>query len=488
MSLLARLFAREERKRLLSIGVLVLIHFLLLPAAGALRAHGVSEYRDVRLASLVVSAVAFIRMASALLFGIFFPRVRVRVPRILREIVGAGASVVVVFSLASRAGLNLSGIIATSAVLTAVVGLSLQDTLGNIMAGLALQMDHSVQVEDWIKVGDLTGKVTEVRWRSTRVETRNWETVIIPNSHLVRNQFVILGRRSGAPCQWRRWVYFNVDFRASPTDVIATVTDTLTAAAIENVAQDPPPNCLVMELHDSYCRYAARYWLTDLVADDPTDSVVRTRIYYALKRAGIALSIPAHAVFLTEDTSERKASKVHADQDRRLAALKRVDFFDDLSEADRTRLAERLHYTPYAPGEIMTRQGAVGHWLYMIVEGDASVRVEAEGGLEREVARLGAGTFFGEMSLMTGAPRSATVVSLTEMECYRLDKAAFQEIIAGRPELAERVAEVLALRQVGLAAARENLDAAARDRRLAAHKRDLLDRIRTFFGLDLQAQ
>src|SRR5262249_55575533 len=132
--------------------------------------------------------------------------------------------------------LNLSGIIATSAVLTAVIGLAFQDTLGNIVGGLALELDDSVSVGDWIKVGDVVGKVTEVRWRYTAIETRNWETVILPNSLLVKGQVTILGQRQGQPHYWRRWVYFNVDFRFRPSDVIASVHGALRGITIENVA------------------------------------------------------------------------------------------------------------------------------------------------------------------------------------------------------------------------------------------------------------
>jgi small-conductance mechanosensitive channel/CRP-like cAMP-binding protein len=477
-----RLIAPDERKRLGGTAALVALHLALLPVAGVLSARGVSAYREVRLAALIFSAIAFIRLASLLVFGVVLPRMRIVVPRIMREILAAAASIIAIFVLASRLGLNLSGIIATSAVLTAVVGLSLQDTLTNIMAGLSLQMDHSVQVGDWIKIGDIRGIVIEVRWRSTRIETTNWETFIVPNSHLVRNQLLVQGKRTGQPRQLRRWVYFNVDFRFAPTEVIATVNAALQAVAIPNVADAPPPNCICVDLHDSYARYAVRYWLTDLAVDDPTDSEVRTRVYFALRRARLPLSIPAQAVFVTENTSERKANKMHADHDRRLEALKVGAFFDHLSEDERSHLAESLHYTPYARGEVMTRQGSEGHWLYLIVKGEASVRVESEG-LEREVARLGAGTFFGEMSLMTGEPRTATVIALTDVECYRLEKDAFQSILSTRPDLADDVADVLAHRRAGLAAAKDHLDAAAEERRIAVDKRHLLGRIRSFFGL-----
>jgi small-conductance mechanosensitive channel/CRP-like cAMP-binding protein len=488
MHLLVRVLAPAERPRAKAALVLAILHTLLVAIAAALSLRnrpGFVDpvYRDAKLGALVLGALSAIGVASLALFALALPRIRVHLPSIVRDVIVAVGSLLAIFTLASRAGVNLSGIIATSAIVTAVIGLSLQDTLGNIMGGLALQLDNAFQVGDWIKVGDTAGIVREIRWRSTSIETRNWETVVLPNSLLVKNQFLVLGRREGAPLQWRRWVYFNVDFRTPPSDVIAAVTEALRAAPIERVAAEPPPNCILMDLSESYGRYAVRYWLTDLAQDDPTDSVVRTRVYFALKRVGIPLSMPAHAVFLTEETDERKADKERRELERRLRALDHVDFFDHLSPQDRERLAHGLKFAPFARGEVMTHQGAEAHWLYLIVHGQAVVRVRGEGGQEREVAQLHDGNFFGEMGLMTGEPRSATVIAESDVECYRLDKMTFQEIIRERPELATGVADVLAKRRVGLIAAREDLDAEERERRLAAARHDLLARIRSFFGL-----
>jgi small-conductance mechanosensitive channel len=337
VSLLVRLADPEEAIRLRTAFLCVGLHVLLLPAAGVMRAGGMAGFADVRLVLVVLEVLAVISAASLLLFAIFLPRIGVRSPRILRDVFVAAATLVSLFVLASRTGFNLSGLIATSAVLTAVVGLSFQDTLGNVMAGLTLHLDRSVRVGDWVKVTDLSGQVTEIGWRATSVETRNWETMVIPNSMLVRNMFLVLGRREGRPVLWRRWVYFNVDFRFHPGDVMDAVTEAVRAAPIEHVAIEPPPQGVLMDLHDSYGRYAVRYWLTDLGADDPTDSAVRTRIYFALRRAGIPLSMPAHAVFLTKESAERKAAKSKEDADHRREALAHIDLFDHLSEEDHSR-------------------------------------------------------------------------------------------------------------------------------------------------------
>ncbi|HEX4340422.1 MAG TPA: mechanosensitive ion channel family protein [Polyangiaceae bacterium] len=481
---LARWLSNAHRERLRSSFVLVLVHVVLVLVAGVVRIGGSSLYKETRLAAFVVATLGFIGILATLIFGSILPRLRVNVPKIVQDVIVAGSSLVAVFVLASRAGLNLSGLIATSAVLTAVIGLAFQDTLGNIVGGLAIELDDSVSVGDWIKVGEVVGKVSEIRWRYTAIETRNWETVILPNSMLVKGQVTILGRREGQPIQWRRYIYFNVDFRYTPDEVIDIVESSLRGTTIENVAAQPQPECVLMELDQSFGRYAVRYWLTDLSRDNRTDSVIRTRIFYALRRARVPLSMPAQAVFVTEESSERKQEKSRVDQEQRLDALRHVSIFSGLSDEERALLADHLHRAPFAPKESITRQGAIAHWLYIIMTGEASVRVAVDGGREQEVARLGAGDFFGEMSLLTGERRSATVVALTSVECYRLDKSAFEELIVKRPELTAQIADLLARRRMELGVIRDDLGHKAQQDRLRLTQNDILQKIRSFFGLD----
>jgi small-conductance mechanosensitive channel/CRP-like cAMP-binding protein len=483
VALLVHFASAGERARLRRALLLFVLYLVLLPVAAHLRLINHSAYPQVRVALLVSEALTLIALGATLLFGLLLPKARLEVPHILRDVLVTSAAIVAFFAIASQSGFNVSGLIATSTVLTAVVGLSLQDTLGNLMAGLALQMDRSVSEGDWITVGEVTGRVTEIRWRSTSVETRNWETLVVPNSVLVKNSFLVLGRRQGSPALWRRSVVFNADFRFAPNDVAEAVIKEICDGPIEGVAATPAPNCILLSFQDSYARYSVRYWLSNLAADDATDSIIRTRIYYALRRAGMKLSIPAQAVFLTQQSKERAADKAGQALRKRTEALGRIEFFDQLPEADRTRLAAGLRDAPFTRGEVMTRQGDEAHWLYLIVDGEALVTVKGEGGLERPVARLGRGNLFGEMGLMTGAPRTATVVAITDVECYRLDKEVFKAVLKDRPELAERAAEILARRTLGLEAARHELDEEAKRRHLESATTDFLGRIRGFFGL-----
>jgi small-conductance mechanosensitive channel/CRP-like cAMP-binding protein len=483
LALAARALRRAPWRVLRGPLVLFAVHLALVLSAAGLGLFGSGLQAGAGLLALMAAAVCGIKIAQELLFSLLLPRVGVRGSRILSDVVTAGASIVAVFALASRAGFNVSGLIATSAVLTAVIGLALRDTLGNVIGGLSLQTDRSIHLRDWIRVGDVEGRVMDIRWRYTAVETRNGETLIVPNGVLTTEKVMVLGRRQGAPLQQRRWIHFNVDLRQSPPDVVRVVTEALAQAAIPGVALAPAPDCLFRDVQQSFARYAVRYWLTDLELDLPTDSAVLTRVYFALQRAGIALAVPEHAVLLTEQSDERTAELERSDHARRRRAVEQVEILRPLGDEDRDRLAGRLRYAPFVRGETLTRQGDPGDWLYLITAGEVSVRVAAAGGLEQEVAHLGPGDFVGEMSLMTGERRSATVVATTGVECYRLDKAAFQEVLRERPAFAEPVAEVLARRRVELTAARENLDQEARTRRVAAAQVDLLRRIRDFFGL-----
>jgi small-conductance mechanosensitive channel len=475
------LVARENRRRILIacgffVFALLIDALAKLPAAGSAAPvlHGVG---------ILIRGITILSLLGIAIFRVLLPGIGLDLPRILHDVTMAAAYLIWGFSLLQILGWDPTTVIATSAVVTAAVALALQDTLGNIVGGLAIQLEKSIQIGDWVQVENLVGRVVDVRWRYTAIETRNWETAIVPNSVLVKNRVSLLGQRRGQPVQLRRWIWFNVDYRHSPTRVIEAVQSAVRGANIPNVAHDPPPNCVQMDFAESYARYAVRYWLTNLAVDDPTDSAVRSHIYSALSRADISPSIPAQAVFVTEETEERKQAKAQAALTRKEEAIRRVDVFSHLKPEELSHLAENLVAAPFVADDVMTRQGSEGHWLYVIVDGTADVIVRNED-KSVKVAQLGPGTFFGEWSLLTGEPRHATVVARTDVNCYRLDKHWFEEILRSRPALAEETAAILAKRRIDLDSKLESLDAAARAHRLSRAHTDILGKLRHFFSLE----
>jgi small-conductance mechanosensitive channel len=430
-----------------------------------------------------------IDMVAILLFDLILFGLRIEVANIVHDIALGAAYILAFIGILHRSGVHLSGIIATSAVVTVVLGLSLQATLGNVLGGIALQLDDSIHVGDWVQLsGGQQGRITAIRWRHTMMETRNWDTIIVPNASLLGENIVILGQRQDQPVQHRMWVYFNVDFRYSPEEVINVVEDALQSTPITNVAPFPPPNCICYDFArqggESYAYYAVRYWLTDLAVDDPTSSAVRVRIYVALKRAGIPLAVPGQALWISMDDTEHKQRKLEREIQHRAQALAHIEMFAGLTQDDRQRLAESMRPAPFGRGEIITRQDAAAHWLYILAKGEVEVRVRGEGGIDKLVARLQAPNVFGEMGVMTGERRTATVQAATEVECYRIDKDVFKAVLRNRPEMADTISNVIARRRVELATVREGLDAEAKKLRVSEERSEILSAIQTFFGLD----
>jgi small-conductance mechanosensitive channel/CRP-like cAMP-binding protein len=430
----------------------------------------------------IVSMVALIRMLGFSLFRLLLPLAGKHPTRILEDLAIVLVYVAYAFVLLRGAGVDLGSLVTTSAILTAVLAFAMQDTLGNLLGGLAIQVDNSVQVGDWVRLDDVTGRVRDIRWRTTLIETRNWETVLIPNSQLMKGRVAILGRREGSPRQWRRILNFMVDPGVPPARVIAIVEDEMRELAIPNVARTPAATCVLFGFESGNLRYQLRYFLTDILEDDTTDSMVRVHLFATLQRAGIRVAEPQHTVHAIQRDEAHAETVKKRELTRRIQALGGVQLFAGLSDAEKADIAERLQYAPFARGDVITKQGNQAHWLYILAFGEAEVLYEPPAGAPRVIGAVHAGEFFGEMALLSGDARSATVVAKTDVECYRLDRASFQELLSARPEIVEQVARIVDARKPELEHAREAYAAVKADDGGDARS-GLVSRIRGLLGL-----
>ena len=488
--------APSKRIMVRRIVILFAISLVCLAAHYGLDAAGIPKWASrLRVAAELMQAFTMVNLLSTAGFAVLLPKLGVIVPMIASDLaVGVGYIVATLGVLAGH-GLDPSSVLATSAIVSAVFAISLQSTLGNILGGVALQLDGSIHEGDWIQLENgRQGRVRQVRWRHTVVETRDWSTIIVPNSHLLASNIMILGKREGRSVPQRMWVWFNVDFRFPPTKVIKVVSDAVNASPIDGVASDPRPNVVCMdftkERRESFATYAVRYWLTDLAADDPTNSRVRARVYTALRRASIPLAVPAQTAFLEVQDEGLLARHLRRRVDERLEALKSVSLFRHLTEDELQTLASGMSHVIYTAGEVITKQGAVAHWLYILNSGTAEIRtnVDPDGAgpaptQTKVIASLEAPDFFGEMGLMTGEPRAADVVASTDVDCFRLGKATFEQVVVERPDMANELSETLAARRVNLIAKRDGLDPDARVSRHASERDRILDGIKGFFAL-----
>jgi small-conductance mechanosensitive channel/CRP-like cAMP-binding protein len=493
VAFLVNVLARGKRYRVRRALLLYVIYVALLAAEHGLRRSTsdptVLGWADhVHVVGGLLAAFTCVELLTLALFDVLLPAVRLSLPGITTDLLVGCGYLFAAFGVLRAAGASASSVVTTSALVSGVIALGMQATLVNIVGGVALQLDGSVNVGDWIQLPDgQQGRVAAIRWRHTVLETRNWDTLIVPNATLLNQNLVILGKRTGRPLQHRMWVYFNVDFRYPPTQVIGAVTEALCAAPIEGVAVDPRPNVICYDFskdgRESFAYYAARYWLTDLPNDDPTSSRVRTRIYTALRRAGIPLARPTSTIFVNPQESEQLREERHHGE--RVHAVAGIEFLQSLTPEERAFVADHLRPAPFAAGETITKQDAVAHWLYILTKGKVEVRLHhADSNETKVVATIDAPSFFGEMGMLTGAPRRADVIALSDVECYRLDKEGLARILTERPEIAQQISRTLAKRDVEFEAVVEDLDEDARRARMAHAEIRLLDRIQEFFGLE----
>lgn len=427
-----------------------------------------SVRKFIQVAWMLTFTFGVIRAGVALMLKAIRLRSPMALPKILRDVIDFTlyglASLPI---LQSQLDLNLGGLLATSAVLSVVIGLALQDTLGNLFAGLSLQLERPYQVGDFISIGENSGRVVQIGWRATRISTFRCESVTLPNSmvakSVVRNfsfGFVPIGID----------LYLGLPHDAPPNQVKAAVLDVL--KEIAGILQEPPPQCRTWAYEESSIRYQVRYWVADYGLADNIKEEIYTRLWYRLRREGIALPVPQRTVHMLNE-----ADRADSSSETVLELLRAVDLFSVLDAGELEQLRRELVTRRFGKGERIIQEGDEGHTFYLLFSGVVSVRT---GKAQAEVTRLQRGSYFGEMSLLTGEPRAATVVALEDALLLELGRPAFARMFASNPGLARRLSAMLAQRRTQLRAVAE---ASGGGMDPAPEARRILGRLRQIFSL-----
>ena len=474
------LVAPAQRARLRA-PLLLLIAYVIFSVWLEFLPHTQKGRRAIGFVAVLVLLVALGRLLSVLLLDwLLARRLKREPPKIVRDI-AEGMLIVVALLVALRtAGVDPSSLLTTSALLTAIVGLSLQDTLGNLFAGLSLQAQQPFSVGEWIqldKEAQQLGQVVEVNWRATKLRTSDNSELIVPNGQLARSIIVNHSRPHRIA---RRGVSVSVPYDFPVRSVRELLLRSI--ANLPGVLATPEPTVLTTGFGDQGVQYLVRYFVGDFEQRDRIDSNVRDQLWHALQRAGMFLAAPGSkppADPLAGDAQRR--ARDHGLK-ARARALRAVDFLKDLPDDAINRLSAEARSELYQPGEIVVRQGDHGQELYVCLSGELVVLHATDGGTAREIAKLTAGGLFGELSLMTGAPRTATVQAASACELLVIGKTSFSELLADNPAFAELISARLAERQAALYA----LEQPAPDQQRASieeHKTRLLERVRAFFAL-----
>lgn len=479
--LLAALSFAGPRERRRGATVLAATGLVLLAALWVLKQWGASLpnrtlYDIAREAVLALMAVVVIRAVLQFVAGTLLRRFQV--PSLVVDVLTGLALIVYALVRLDVVGVNLAGIVTTSAVITGAIAFSAQEVLGALWAGLSLQAERTLRIGDWIRFDGSVGQIEAIRWRTTAMRTHANELVIVPNAKLIKEKVQIVSRATAN--DWpKRTVPFSADYDHPPGLVTRVVSEALLHAEIPNVVASQPLTCYCAGFGESGIDYAVYYYVADFEDAKVSDSDVLAHVYAALQRAGVRIPFPQRDVHVDRVSPE---AAVRREMTVRLAALSGVGLFDSFNDAERGGLAAILARHPFAAGDVLFRQGDPADSLYILATGRLGV-FDDEGGTRKRLASLAAPDYVGEMGLLTGQARGATVVAEIESLCYRIDKAGFDAIIRNRPEIVEALSQVLAQRQADNDATLAALSTEDRGRRARGRASELVRRIRQFFKL-----
>jgi CRP-like cAMP-binding protein len=361
--------------------------------------------------------------------------------------------------------------VATSAVLTAVIGLAGQEALKDLFSGLELRLADDFGIGDWLELSDgRRGIVVGFSWRETRLRTIDDCLLLVPNSRITAD--VLTNRSCFGACCERFEVGLDYDFppgRALPLLLQVVQQHPLVLA-------DPPPAVRVKGFLDSAISYELQVWQKAVGERARLDlrSELLQQIWYSVHRHGQSFPFPVREIRPRRSALPPEQRQQPTLESCRLA-LASVPMFADLSEEERGLLVADSGLLTYGPGEAVVREGAEGHSLYCLLHGRVEVVKQLEDGRGVRVRELQAGSVFGEMTLFLDAPRSATVRTLEESQLLRVGRPAVRRLLEGNPALLERLAALVASRQAEL----EQLGNEQREE----HSRGLLETMRRLFGV-----
>ncbi len=436
-------------------------HPLIVPGFG-----DVQQYLEfAAYAALVFFAV---RLIDALVFDIAIARRRdVAAPQLLRGIVALVLYIILFASLFRTVfSFDITGILTGGAVLAAVLALALQETLGNLFAGIALHMEETYEIGDVIHSGDYMGVVEGVSWRATRIRGFNNQRLILPNSVIARERLEIFPRNNLNA----RTIQVGVDYNVAPATVIGILTQV--AAHVDGVAREMPCYARVGGFGDSAVIYEIKYFTRDYSARDRIDADIRKAVWYTLRRNNIAIPFPIRAFQpYTPPSGEHQLTP-----EETFRRLREVDVLEPLSDQELQSIAAAVRVHFYSKGEAILRHGSTGDSMFVVHSGMVVVRLPDDSLTGwHQVAQLGPGTSFGEMALLTGEMRTADVVAMTDVVALEIVKESLQPIINRHPDLAGAMSHQIMKRKEHLESLR---DESPEDVELT-----LMSRIRSYFSL-----
>lgn len=459
--------------------VMLNVYLFIATVAVVARMYWPGAFRAAFFVSGLVLSLALVLAAVTALMDGFLGRYRqLTIPSILRDMLIVVVYSIVILVMLHQEGVEVTSLLTTSAVFTAIIGFALQDFLANVISGLSIQMERPFKEGDWVKFDTYEGKVTEINWRATKIETRGRDIIIIPNNMATRSPLV----NFSAPRELhRRRVSVGLRYEIPPNRVHACLKEA--ALSIPDVRQTPPPRVLTTRFNDFSIDYDLLFFIDDLPRREEIESDVMTRIWYHLGREGLSIPFPIRDINVRTVSADAEAEARRQAVEELKHAIGRIPEFSPLSKDDLAYLASNARTVQFAMGERIIAEGQPGVSCYIVAKGEVIIETSGESLQPVELAVLGRDQYFGERSLITGESTSASVRARTDCTLYEISKAFLATVLIRNQSLVEALGERLTEREAERMAAMERSSESGRTFDRPTAQAGFVSRIRNFFAL-----
>lgn len=420
--------------------------------------------------TLVLAAIPIVALLNRVLWHRRGPDGRkLEMPKVLGDATMFLALVILILiALQFVYEVRVPGLLAGSSVVALVLGLGMQNQLHNLFAGISIHFARPFKVGDWLLIDGHHARVIEISWRDTRLLTTDEMMIEIGNAEISKQ--IITNFEEPTPRHAVR-ATVRLHYNVPPARAQAVLKEA--AASVSGVCEEPAPVVYVKDFADSAVVYEIKVWIDDHALTSRVLSDVRSHAWYAVNRAGMEIPYPQLTLHRPRPVEGAVAGRRAA-----AAALQAHPIFGFLAPEQLESVVNESRVQFFAPSERLIEQGAPGASLFVIVQGQVEVRLRHEG-LSNVVAKLGLGDCVGEMSLLAGEPRTASVVAVNEVEAIEITKATFATLLRDNPHVIERLGELLAKRQMANAKHVATTNSAT----VEQVRRGMVARLQAFFAL-----